>query len=157
MAAKQQQHSAISTGILGVPGDSGAWVYNPNTGELAGHVLAYGEKMKQAYIAPMEVLFEDIKSRLGAARVELPGGAGVISSDDGDKENIDDKVREVSQGLKQLGMVEQQSNSKRSSGGTETGEVLASRDKGKGVSVGVEGVDHVPPTVGTVAVAGSSC
>ena len=62
-------------GDLGIPGDSGAWVYCADSGELCGHVLAYGEKMRQCYIAPMEVMFEDIKSRLGAASVSLPGEA----------------------------------------------------------------------------------
>jgi hypothetical protein len=60
-------------GDLGIPGDSGAWIYDPVNGELCGHVLAYGEKMRQAYIAPMEVLFEDIRRKLGAGDVRLPG------------------------------------------------------------------------------------
>lgn len=55
-----------------VPGDSGAWIYNPTTGQLCGHVLAWGTSSKTAYIAPMEVLFEDIKEKLDAARVCLP-------------------------------------------------------------------------------------
>lgn len=64
---------ATTTSDLGIPGDSGAWVYCPESGELCGHVLAYGEKMRQAYIAPMEVLFEDIRVRLGVRDVRLPG------------------------------------------------------------------------------------
>ncbi|KAK5226936.1 hypothetical protein LTR99_005065 [Exophiala xenobiotica] len=71
-------------GGIGVPGDSGAWVYDPISGGLCGHVLAWSERSKTAYIAPMEVLFEDIRARLGAQCVELPvpsavsmrGGAG---------------------------------------------------------------------------------
>ncbi|KIW49528.1 hypothetical protein PV05_11200 [Exophiala xenobiotica] len=59
-------------GGFGVPGDSGAWVYDPISGGLCGHVLAWGERSKTAYIAPMEVLFEDIRGRLGAQCVELP-------------------------------------------------------------------------------------
>lgn len=59
-------------GGFGIPGDSGAWVYDPATGGLCGHVLAWGDKSKTAYIAPMEVLFEDIRGRLGARVVELP-------------------------------------------------------------------------------------
>ncbi|RVX69928.1 hypothetical protein B0A52_05763 [Exophiala mesophila] len=59
-------------GGFGVPGDSGAWVYDPVNGALCGHVLAWGDRSKTAYIAPMEVLFEDIKGRLGARTVELP-------------------------------------------------------------------------------------
>ncbi|KAL2435565.1 hypothetical protein ABEF95_004850 [Exophiala dermatitidis] len=59
-------------GGFGIPGDSGAWVYDPLTGGLCGHVLAWGDKSKTAYIAPMEVLFDDIRGRLGARCVELP-------------------------------------------------------------------------------------
>lgn len=59
-------------GGFGIPGDSGAWVYNPATGELCGHVLAWGNKSQTAYIAPMDVLFEDIKTTLGAEKVTLP-------------------------------------------------------------------------------------
>lgn len=59
-------------GGFGVPGDSGAWVYDPVNGALCGHILAWGDRSKTAYIAPMEVLFEDIKGRLGARTVELP-------------------------------------------------------------------------------------
>ena len=62
---------------LGVPGDSGAWIYDPQSGELCGHVLAYSSKMKQAYIAPMSVIFEDIRRKLGAGVVGLPGGVEV--------------------------------------------------------------------------------
>lgn len=167
-AAKQQDSNAggKGSGILGVPGDSGAWVYNPITGELAGHVLAYGDKMKQAYIAPMEVLFEDIKCRLGAARVELPGGVGVMCSSDDEKENekvFNEKVKEVSRGLQQLGFQEQQqqaasnnNHNKRSSGGTEIGGSDARvRANGKDLVDGV--VDVHTAAVGRVAVAGSSC
>ena len=59
-------------GGFGIPGDSGAWVYDPISGGLCGHVLAWGEKSKTAYIAPMEVLFEDIKRTLGVEDVFLP-------------------------------------------------------------------------------------
>ncbi len=59
-------------GGFGIPGDSGAWVYDPVSGGLCGHVLAWGEKSKTAYIAPMEVMFEDIKNRLNADDVGLP-------------------------------------------------------------------------------------
>lgn len=59
-------------GGFGIPGDSGAWVYNPATKELCGHILAWGNKSQTAYIAPMDVLFEDIKTTLGAEKVSLP-------------------------------------------------------------------------------------
>lgn len=88
--SKSQARQTAKGGDLGIPGDSGAWVYGADSGELCGHVLAYGEKMRQCYIAPMEVLFEDIKMRLGAADVSLPGaveevpaplfGPGVVAS-----------------------------------------------------------------------------
>ena len=55
-----------------VPGDSGAWIYNSSTLQLCGHVLAWSNQRKVAYIAPMEVLFEDIKRRLNADHVCLP-------------------------------------------------------------------------------------
>ncbi len=75
--SKSQARLTAKGGDLGIPGDSGAWVYCADSGELCGHVLAYGEKMRQAYIAPMEVMFEDIKTRLGAASVCLPGASVV--------------------------------------------------------------------------------
>ncbi|KAI1623633.1 hypothetical protein EDD37DRAFT_431247 [Exophiala viscosa] len=64
-------------GGFGIPGDSGAWVYDPVSGGLCGHVLAWGDRSKTAYIAPMEVLFDDIRGRLGARCVELPASAGL--------------------------------------------------------------------------------
>ncbi|KAJ9224650.1 hypothetical protein DTO169C6_2901 [Paecilomyces variotii] len=61
-------------GNFGVPGDSGAWVFDKATGRVCGHVLAWSEKNRVAYIAPMEVLLEDIARTLGATKVTLPGG-----------------------------------------------------------------------------------
>jgi hypothetical protein len=63
----------VEGGGFGVPGDSGAWIYDPETGSLCGHVLAWGRQSKTAYMAPMDLLFEDIRRRLGADTVELPG------------------------------------------------------------------------------------
>lgn len=73
-------------GGFGIPGDSGAWVYDPVSGGLCGHVLAWSDKSKTAYIAPMEVLFEDIRGRLGARCVELPVPEGVSRAGIGVKE-----------------------------------------------------------------------
>lgn len=42
-------------------------------GRVCGHVLAWCEKNKIAYICPMEVLLEDMKRTLGAKRILLPG------------------------------------------------------------------------------------
>jgi hypothetical protein len=67
----------VEGGGFGVPGDSGAWIYDPHAGRLCGHVLAWGSQSRTAYMAPMEVLFEDIRRRLGADRVELPGSQGL--------------------------------------------------------------------------------
>lgn len=60
-------------GNFGVPGDSGAWVFDKSTGRVCGHVLAWSEKSRTAYIAPMQVLLEDIARTLGATKVTLPG------------------------------------------------------------------------------------
>jgi hypothetical protein len=60
-------------GLLTVPGDSGAWVFDKSTGRVCGHVLAWSEKSQTAYIAPMQVLLEDIARTLGACTVTLPG------------------------------------------------------------------------------------
>ncbi|KIX06091.1 uncharacterized protein Z518_04065 [Rhinocladiella mackenziei CBS 650.93] len=74
-------------GGFGIPGDSGAWIYDPVSGGLCGHVLAWGDKSKTAYIAPMEVLFEDIRGRLGARSVELPVPEGMSRAGVGVKED----------------------------------------------------------------------
>ncbi|KAE8554732.1 hypothetical protein EYB25_003273 [Talaromyces marneffei] len=63
-------------GNFGVPGDSGAWVFEASSGRVCGHVLAYSERSRTAYIAPMQVLLEDISRTLGACTVELPGSQG---------------------------------------------------------------------------------
>lgn len=56
-----------------VPGDSGAWVFN-DKGQVCGHVLAWSEKSRSAYIAPMEILLNDIARTLCAYSVKLPDG-----------------------------------------------------------------------------------
>lgn len=70
----------VEGGGFGIPGDSGAWIYDPQTGRLCGHVLAWGRQSRTAYMAPMDLLFEDIRRRLGADRVELPGCQGLGSA-----------------------------------------------------------------------------
>ncbi|EXJ95523.1 hypothetical protein A1O1_00645 [Capronia coronata CBS 617.96] len=88
-------------GGFGIPGDSGAWVYDPLTGGLCGHVLAWGDKSKTAYIAPMEVLFEDIRGRLGARTVELPvpGLQGEVCRDGTNKKGQQDQARGLAPGV----------------------------------------------------------
>lgn len=58
--------------IMTVGGDSGAWVIDNRHGRVCGHVLAWCSKSCVAYIAPMEVLLEDITQTLQASRVALP-------------------------------------------------------------------------------------
>ncbi|KAL8634495.1 MAG: hypothetical protein Q9228_007910 [Teloschistes exilis] len=59
-------------GNFGMGGDSGAWVIDNATGGVCAHVLAWSERCNTAYVAPMEVLFEDIAQTLGVD-VMLPG------------------------------------------------------------------------------------
>ena len=56
-----------------MPGDCGAWVFEKSTGRVCGHVLAWSDRNRVAYIAPMQVLLEDIARTLGACSVTLPG------------------------------------------------------------------------------------
>lgn len=67
---------------MGIPGDSGAWIVDREQGQLCGHVLAWSERKKVAYLCPMEVLFKDILETLGAGHVRLPGGEAVVTSPD---------------------------------------------------------------------------
>ncbi|KKY23834.1 putative serine threonine protein kinase [Phaeomoniella chlamydospora] len=62
-------------GGFGVPGDSGAWVVDPVERSLCGHVLAWGNRSKIAFIASMEVLMEDMERVLGQS-VGLPDAVG---------------------------------------------------------------------------------
>ena len=65
------------TKSLGVPGDSGAWVVDGG-GRVCGHVLAWSQRKRVAYICPMDVLLLDIAEVLGAGEVRLPGGEVVV-------------------------------------------------------------------------------
>ncbi|KAI4289088.1 MAG: hypothetical protein L6R35_001647 [Caloplaca aegaea] len=65
-------------GRFGVGGDSGAWVIDNATGGVCAHVLAWSERNGTAYVAPMEVLFEDMAQTLGAD-VTLPGQESMIT------------------------------------------------------------------------------
>ncbi|MCJ1400794.1 hypothetical protein MMC11_004002 [Xylographa trunciseda] len=64
-------HSWQVRGNFGEGGDSGAWVFDNATGYVCGHVLAYSSASGVAYIAPMEVLLDDMAATLGAT-VALP-------------------------------------------------------------------------------------
>lgn len=67
-------HSWQVRGRFGPGGDSGAWVLDSKTGGVCGHVLAYSEASGVAYIAPMDVMMQDMQRTLGK-RVALPGQA----------------------------------------------------------------------------------
>lgn len=69
----EQRGSTGTTPSLGVPGDSGAWIIDNSEGKVCGHVLAWSEKKKTAYIAPMDLMLDDIKDTLHARTVTLPG------------------------------------------------------------------------------------
>lgn len=64
---------------MGVPGDSGAWIVDCQQGHLCGHVLAWSERKRVAYICPMEVLLKDIAETLDAGEIRLPGGEVVVT------------------------------------------------------------------------------
>lgn len=64
---------------LGVPGDSGAWVIGRDHGEVCGHVLAWSQRKRVAYICPMEVLLLDIAETLEASEIRLPGGEPAVT------------------------------------------------------------------------------
>lgn len=67
---------------MGIPGDSGAWIVDRHGAQLCGHVLAWSERKKVAYICPMEVLMKDILEALEASHVRLPGGEAVVVAPD---------------------------------------------------------------------------
>lgn len=77
---KSFSQSFTVEGGVGVPGDSGAWVFSEERQELCGHVLAWNSALKVAYIAPMEVMFEDLKARVGASEIRLPGARVPVPS-----------------------------------------------------------------------------
>ena len=65
--------------MLGIPGDSGAWVVDNKDGRACGHVLAWSSKKRVAYICPMDVLVRDIGETLNATSISLPGGEELYS------------------------------------------------------------------------------
>lgn len=64
---------------MGIPGDSGAWVVDRDQGAVCGHILAWSERKRVAYICPMDVLLLDIAETLEADEIRLPGGEVVFS------------------------------------------------------------------------------
>jgi hypothetical protein len=68
-----------STLPMGIPGDSGAWVVDRDQGAVCGHILAWSERKRVAYICPMDVLLLDIAETLEANEIRLPGGEVIFS------------------------------------------------------------------------------
>jgi len=60
-------------GGMGIPGDSGTWVFDNATGRVCGQILAWNEAGAVAYLAPMDMTLDDIRETLGADTVRLPG------------------------------------------------------------------------------------
>ncbi|KAK0726711.1 hypothetical protein B0T26DRAFT_671479 [Lasiosphaeria miniovina] len=65
---------------MGIPGDSGAWVVDRHHGQLCGHVLAWSERKRVAYVCPMDVLLLDIAETLEAGEIRLPSGEVLLSN-----------------------------------------------------------------------------
>ncbi|KAK3940237.1 hypothetical protein QBC46DRAFT_354362 [Diplogelasinospora grovesii] len=65
---------------MGIPGDSGAWVVDRHQGQVCGHVLAWSERKRVAYICPMEVLLLDVLETLEASEIRLPGGQVAVAN-----------------------------------------------------------------------------
>jgi len=63
----------VLRGGMGIPGDSGTWVFDNATGRVCGQILAWNESGAVAYLAPMDVTLDDIRETLGAGTVRLPG------------------------------------------------------------------------------------
>lgn len=78
---------------MGIPGDSGAWVVDRHGGKLCGHVLAWSQRKRVAYMCPMDVLLLDVAERVDATEVRLPGGEPVFISRDADGDDGEGEVR----------------------------------------------------------------
>lgn len=63
----------VTSAGFGEGGDSGAWVVDSEEGRVCGHVLAWSDKFGVAYVAPMDVMVEDMRRTLGATKIALPG------------------------------------------------------------------------------------
>lgn len=70
------------------PGDSGSWVVDESTGEVFGYVISI-DLFREAQVMPLELVLADIKDKLGAAYVFLPGPADITPQKDEPKERND--------------------------------------------------------------------
>ncbi|KAL1843544.1 hypothetical protein VTJ49DRAFT_1137 [Mycothermus thermophilus] len=76
---QRQQGGGRKSLAMGIPGDSGAWVVDREQGAVCGHILAWSERKRVAYICPMDVLLLDIAETLEANEIKLPGGQVIFS------------------------------------------------------------------------------
>jgi hypothetical protein len=60
-------------------GDSGAWVVNPVSMEVYGHVVAT-DVTGDVYVVPLHRSFEEMRDRLGVEAVDLPGTADLLDA-----------------------------------------------------------------------------
>jgi hypothetical protein len=60
-------------------GDSGAWVVNPVSMEVYGHVVAT-DVTGDVYVVPLHRSFEEMRGRLGVEAVDLPGTADLLDA-----------------------------------------------------------------------------
>ncbi|KAI9880820.1 MAG: hypothetical protein M1830_000256 [Pleopsidium flavum] len=67
---------------LGVPGDSGAWIFT-ETGALLGQILGHNQFTQMTYYTPIWALFDHIKGVTGANEVRLPPKTLTSASDSG--------------------------------------------------------------------------
>ncbi|KAJ6443768.1 het-s domain-containingprotein [Purpureocillium lavendulum] len=107
-SSAEDEASTVRTRPMGIPGDSGAWVVDRHQSQLCGHVLAWSQRKRVAYICPMDVLLLDVAQTLDASEVRLPGGEAVVALGDpteagrtshkeaaeDDDEDLDDLVEE---------------------------------------------------------------
>lgn len=99
----KQRHMA-----MGIPGDSGAWVVGSDGGELCGHVLAWSQRKRVAYICPMDVLLLDIAQTLDALEVRLPGGEAVVVMEQQQKDVMKGKTADSEDEWNELGEDEEE-------------------------------------------------
>ncbi|TQV92515.1 hypothetical protein V2A60_007196 [Cordyceps javanica] len=83
---------------MGIPGDSGAWIVGVDDGALCGHVLAWSQRKRVAYICPMDVLLLDIAQTLNALEVRLPGGEPVVVLEEETQDCCADEPEESASG-----------------------------------------------------------
>lgn len=90
-------HPKQSSLPMGIPGDSGAWVIDREQGRVCGHILAFSERKRVAYICPMDVLVLDIAETLEANEIRLPGGEVVYLREGTLRSNLGGIGRQLTQ------------------------------------------------------------